>query len=144
MPVQTQAVVSAMIPNLNDLGQKYPRHVGMAQGVMRPVWSLASKPETFLVAKAFAELGFPPVTAIAAELFRVHQGGQVPAAWDLTKQFAGVAIAVLMEANGFSNAGRKRGVPHAAWNVGTCFTPTNPPAAAPTAQAPTAADPTGT
>jgi hypothetical protein len=144
MPVPVQAVITAMVPDLNDLGQEYPRHVGMAQGVMSPVWTLATKPETFLKAEAFAELGFPPVTAVAAEVHRVHQAGQINAAWDLTKQFAGVAIAVLMKANGYSNAGRKRSVPHAAWNVGTCFTQPNPPATPATNPATPTATPVGT
>ena len=121
MATRRQAVISAMIPDLQDLAAKYPRHTGMAQGVMNPVWSLASTPETFLVAKALATLGFPPVTAIADEVENLHRAGHVAAQWDLTKQFSGVAIAVLMESNGYVKSGRKRAVPHDAWNVGTCF-----------------------
>jgi hypothetical protein len=127
MPARRQSVISAMIPDLQDLSAKYPRHVGMAQGIMNPVWSLATTPETFLVAQALAALGFPPVSAIAVEVERMHRAGQVAAQWDLTKQFSGVAIAVLMESNGFANTGKKRVVPHDAWNVGACFSsPTTP------------------
>jgi hypothetical protein len=121
MPATVQAVISALIPDFTDLAVKYPRHVGMAQGTMNPVWLLAARPETFLIARALATLGFPPVTAIADDVERLHRAGGITAQWDLTKQFSGVAIAVLMEGNGFVNTGRKRGVPHDAWNVGTCF-----------------------
>lgn len=127
MPARRQAVISAMIPDLQDLATKYPRHVGMAQGVMNPVWSLATTPETFFVAQVLVALGFPPVSAIAVEVERMHRAGQVAAQWDLTKQFSGVAIAVLMESNGYTNTGKKRVVPHDAWNVGACFSsPTTP------------------
>src|SRR5262245_7252381 len=118
MPTRRQSVISAMIPDLQDLTAKYPRHVGLAQNVMNPVWSLAATPETFLVAQALAALGFPPVSAIAAEVESMHRSGRVAAQWDLTKQFSGVAIAVLMESNGYMNTGKKRVVPHDAWNVG--------------------------
>jgi hypothetical protein len=121
MATRRQAIISAMIPDFQDLTAKYPRHTGMAQGVMNPIWSLATTPETFLVAKALATLGFPPVTAIADDVEKLHRAGHVAAQWDLTKQFSGVAIAVLMESNGFVKSGRKRAVPHDAWNVGTCF-----------------------
>jgi hypothetical protein len=121
MASRVQAVISAMIPDMDDLAVKYPRHVGMAEGIMNSVWELAATPETFLVAKAMAILGLPPVSAIADEVDKLHQAGGITAQWDLTKQFSGVAIAVLMESNGFVNSGRKRSVPHDAWNVGTCF-----------------------
>jgi hypothetical protein len=58
---------------------------------------------------------------IAVEVERLHRAGQIAAGWDLTKQFSGVAIAVLMESNGYTNTGKKRVVPHDAWNVGACF-----------------------
>jgi hypothetical protein len=128
MAVRRQAVISAMIPDMQDLATKYPRHVGMAQGVMRAVWSLVTTPETFRAARTLATLGLPPVSAIAAEVEELHRTGHVAAKWELIKQFSGVAIAVLMECNGYENTGRKRAVPHAAWNVGACFTfPTVPP-----------------
>lgn len=128
MPVRQQSVISAMVPDLQDLAAKYPRHVGMARGVMNPIWSLAATPETFLVARAFAALGLPPVSAVAVEAERLHRGGHVAAQWDLVKQFSGVAVAVLMECNGYTNTGKKRVVPHDAWNVGACF---SSPATAP-------------
>lgn len=121
MATSVQEQVTARIPSFDDLAAKYPRHVGMAQGQMNPIWSLATRPATFLVAQAFAKLGFPPVTAIASDVDRLHRTGRISSEWDLAKQFAGVAIAVLMESNGYVNAGRKRGVPHPAWNVGSCF-----------------------
>lgn len=134
MATRVEATVVAMIPDFADLGTKYPRHVGMAQGTMGQVWELATDPKTFLVARAFATLGFPPVTAIADDVATAHQAGRINAPWDLTKQFSGVAIAVLMEANGYRNLGRKRGVPHANWNVGTCFAPLEAGTAAPQTQ----------
>jgi hypothetical protein len=118
-----------MIPDYQDLAVKYPRHVRMAQNVMNPVWSLAATPETFLIAHAFAALGLPPVSAIAVQVERLYRDGRVAAQWDLTKQFSGVAIAVLMECNGSMNDGKKRVVPHDAWNVGACFSLPMTPAA---------------
>lgn len=127
MPSRRQSVISAVIPDFQDLAAKYPRHVGMAQGTMNPVWNVAAMPETFIVARALAALGFPPVSAIAVEVDRMHRAGQIAAQWDLTKQFSGVAVAVLMEVNGFTNTGKKRVVPHDAWNVGACFSSPSAP-----------------
>jgi len=133
MPVRQQSVISAMVPNLQDLARKYPRHVGLARGIMSPIWTIAVMPETFVVARALAALGLPPVSAIAVEVERLHREGRVAPRWDSVKQFSGVAVAVLMECNGYSNTGRKRVVPHEAWNVGACFSasttvPDNPTA----------------
>ena|SRR6266540_2301614 len=140
MPSTVPAVITALIPDFTDLAARYPRHAGMAQGTMNSVWLLAARPETFLIARAFATLGFPPVTAIADDVERLHRAGGIAAQWDLTKQFSGVAIAVLMESNGFVNTGRKRGVPHDAWNVGACFSlPPITPGSQPTPDAPVAA-----
>lgn len=139
MATRVHATISAMIPDYNDLAARYPRHVGLAQGAMQPVWRLAMTPETFLNAEAFAILGIPAVAAIADQTRQLYQSGQVGMQWDSVKKFAGVAIAVLMECNGFINTRLKRTVPHDDWNVGSCFTRPPVGAAQPAAPQPAAA-----
>lgn len=121
MPSLQQVTVSAQIPDYGDLAAKYPRHVNKAQGSLNSVWNSIMTPQTCLIARAFATLGFPPVTAVADAIARLHQSGAVTESWDVTKQFSGVFIAVLMESNGLTKTGLRRGVPHTDWNVGTCF-----------------------
>lgn len=113
----TKYEIRVNIPSLEDFAAKYPQYGPRAAGEGKVYFDLVMRPETFVRAAALTDCtGLPAVTAVAEE---AAERGPLEGT---DKQFMGALVCALMEANDRPKTGRKRAIPHPAWNRGEVYT----------------------
>ena len=112
------------LPEASDVLRKYARYSKfLATPAGQELLAGIMTAEVFVLAKAAVAFGYPAVLPVGDIITKVWSKHGIEPGDFISKQFAGSAICVLMEANGYRKLGKKRRVPHPAFNRAERYEP---------------------
>jgi hypothetical protein len=112
--------VQVICPSVDDFAKHYPQYAPFANSTGKNIFSLITKPESFMRLAIATDLGFAAVNGVAKLCsMQMEKSGRVLD--NFTKQFIGAVVCCMMECNNFKKTGKKKSIHHADFSKGEVY-----------------------